>query len=108
MGIFKASLVIAVKTFEELTFLFHCPGIEVATQTLPIHPAILNNPARRTSTSQVELVFRASQIPPLGFLSFFITGTPTDKVNDPTPSDNAQYIGNDVSIIILTIYSLEN
>ncbi|XP_026682695.1 lysosomal alpha-mannosidase, partial [Diaphorina citri] len=62
-------------------------GIEIPTQILPIHPAILNNPSRQYSTARVELVFKAARIPPFGLLSYFVTGTPTDVVYPPQPSD---------------------
>uniref|UniRef100_A0A8D8PLF5 Alpha-mannosidase n=1 Tax=Cacopsylla melanoneura TaxID=428564 RepID=A0A8D8PLF5_9HEMI len=69
-------------------------GIEITTQTLPIHPAILNNPARKSSIARVDLVFKAAQIPPLGLLSFFVTGTPSDEIHRPRGSNDVNFVGN--------------
>ncbi|XP_068085422.1 lysosomal alpha-mannosidase-like [Anabrus simplex] len=46
-------------------------GEEQVVQMVPLHPAILTLP-ERTSKATMELVFRAEDLPPLGFRSYYI------------------------------------
>ncbi|XP_067010796.2 lysosomal alpha-mannosidase isoform X2 [Anabrus simplex] len=46
-------------------------GEEQVVQMLPLHPAILTLP-ERISKATMELVFRAKDLPPLGFRSYYI------------------------------------
>lgn len=49
---------------------------------MPIPNTILNIPGR-SSASTVELIFVAENVPPLGFLSFYVSTTAGNKVMKP-------------------------
>ncbi|KRT79199.1 glycoside hydrolase [Oryctes borbonicus] len=57
-------------------------GNPVPTQLMPIPNTILNIPGR-VSASTVELIFVAKDVPPLGFLSFYVTQTTGNHVMKP-------------------------
>ncbi|KAH8287905.1 hypothetical protein KR018_006962 [Drosophila ironensis] len=49
-------------------------GVELATQVVPV-PGTVTNIKHRSSSAQYELVFRATNIPPLGYRSYYIEKT---------------------------------
>lgn len=66
----------------------------VRSQFVPI-PTSLVNLHYRTSTSTNELIFYATDIPPVGYKSFFVTRLPTaDPVNIETPTGSVT-VGSD-------------
>lgn len=49
---------------------------------IPIPPAILKIPGRNSSAT-VELIFRASDLPPLGFKSYYVEKKPGNLLLTP-------------------------
>ncbi|KAF2897557.1 hypothetical protein ILUMI_08617, partial [Ignelater luminosus] len=47
-------------------------GDELQVQLIPIHPYVLNAPGRK-SKATLDLVFFATELPPLGFKTFYVT-----------------------------------
>ncbi|XP_012271344.1 lysosomal alpha-mannosidase isoform X1 [Orussus abietinus] len=66
-------------------------GTEITSQIVPIPETVLNIPGRK-STATKELVFYADEIPPLGYLSFYVT----EKVNHQ--NDYINEVQSDTSI----------
>lgn len=54
-------------------------GSNLTTQLIPIPPFVLNIPGRNSSAT-VELVFLASDVPPLGFKSYYVNKEKGDSV----------------------------
>ncbi|XP_015121082.1 lysosomal alpha-mannosidase isoform X2 [Diachasma alloeum] len=71
-------------------------GTEIVTQLIPV-PAPVSQAPGRTSKATRELVFRALEIPPLGYQSFFITEKDGDDSYDEiTRPENVSSIGGDL------------
>lgn len=58
----------------------------LATQQVPIPESIRNIPYR-TASAQQELVFQATEIPPLGFKSFYVARQSTPSLTETTKID---------------------
>ncbi|XP_033225887.1 lysosomal alpha-mannosidase-like [Belonocnema kinseyi] len=68
----------------------YADGNEVATQTVPISTTVKKIPGRKT-TASYELVFLANGIPPLGYLSYYVSKIDEEdraQVNDLTDNTN--------------------
>lgn len=57
-------------------------GNSIPTQLMPIPSTIMNIPGRK-SAATVELIFIAENLPPLGFLSFYVSKIHGDRVVRP-------------------------
>jgi lysosomal alpha-mannosidase len=72
----KASKFVRVPVPQAGGYSVRCPmGHEEKAQVVPVPEAVLSLPGRVMSTARYELVFRADNLPPLGFRSFFVTRT---------------------------------
>ncbi|KAF2899813.1 hypothetical protein ILUMI_06373 [Ignelater luminosus] len=55
-------------------------GDELQAQLIPIHPHVLNAPGRK-SKATLDLVFVATELPPLGFKTFYVTKRSKPKLS---------------------------
>lgn len=62
---------------------FQILGIEVPSQIVPV-PASVKNISFRSTNSSHELVFLASELPPMGYKSYYISRTKNQK-DEPVP-----------------------
>ncbi|KAI4469648.1 alpha-mannosidase [Holotrichia oblita] len=65
-------------------------GNPIVTQLMPISNTVLNIPGRM-SASTVELIFVAKDVPPLGFLSFYVSKTTGNDVMEPKRLHSLSY-----------------
>lgn len=69
---------------------------------MPIPQALEDLPGRSARTT-LELVFKAKNIPPLGYRSYYISSVPTNGINlEPENIDGLEefIIGDDVSLLL--------
>lgn len=96
----KASKFVRVPVPQAGGYSVRCPmGHEEKAQVVPVPEAVLSLPGRVMSTARYELVFRADNLPPLGFRSFFVTRTAAHnkhKLQDTVEAQgsDALHIGN--------------
>lgn len=77
--------------------------MELATQVVPV-PSTINNIKHRDSTAKYELVFRATNIPALGYRSYYIEKSESSRKTlkpqaTPKATSSVTVIGNDVSFL---------
>lgn len=79
-------------------------GEELTTQLVPIPQSVLDMPGRESSATQ-ELVFKAKDLPPLGFKTYYVQKT-DESVSpaEPVTGDERLNIKNEVGIKVLTFY----
>ncbi|KAJ1527978.1 hypothetical protein ONE63_007908 [Megalurothrips usitatus] len=95
----KVSQFVRIPVSEATGYSVRCPmGHEEASQVVPIPEAVLKMPGRVMSSARYELVFKADNLPPLGFRSFYVTRTSKPGASDAHPraseGDDALHIGN--------------
>lgn len=70
----KLSTFVRIPVPEASGYSVRCPmGHEETVQVVPIPEAVLHLPGRIMSTARYELVFRADNLPPMGFRSFYVS-----------------------------------
>ncbi|KPU73915.1 uncharacterized protein Dana_GF15795, isoform B [Drosophila ananassae] len=74
-------------------------GVELATQVVPV-PGTVNNIKHRASTAKYELVFRATNIPALGYRSYYIEKSESSRKTlkpqaTPKATSSVTFIGNE-------------
>ncbi|XP_069699537.1 lysosomal alpha-mannosidase-like [Periplaneta americana] len=73
-------------------------GALQTTQMVPIPKEVLNSPERKNSIATHDLVFKAENLPPLGFRSYYVTKT-SDAFEEVQPSSDL-FIGKGLEIAI--------
>jgi hypothetical protein len=66
-------------------------------QLVPIPKEVISVPEREGSLATHDLVFQAAKLPPLGFLSYYVTKV-SSSFTEVTPSDE-MFIGDAVSTV---------
>ncbi|XP_045462132.1 lysosomal alpha-mannosidase isoform X1 [Harmonia axyridis] len=62
-------------------------GVQIETQLVPIASSVLSIPGRK-SEATMDLVFRASEIPPLGFKSYYVESVKKEEVTAPKMNED--------------------
>ncbi|XP_069699538.1 lysosomal alpha-mannosidase-like [Periplaneta americana] len=73
-------------------------GALQTTQMVPIPKEVLDSPERASSTATHDLVFKAENLPPLGFRSYYVTKT-SDSFEEVQPSGDLS-IGTDLEVVL--------
>ncbi|XP_047001000.1 lysosomal alpha-mannosidase-like [Schistocerca americana] len=75
-------------------------GNEQIIQLVPLPDAIYNVPGRDSNATQ-EIVFQATDVPALGYYSYYVSSTKQERSYSNIISENAAYIGNNYLQVIL-------
>ncbi|XP_049776423.1 lysosomal alpha-mannosidase-like [Schistocerca cancellata] len=75
-------------------------GNEQIIQLVPLPDAIYNVPGRDSNATQ-EIVFQATDVPALGYYSYYVSSTKQERSYSNIISENATYIGNNYLQVIL-------
>ena len=73
------------------------------TQLVPIPKEVISAPERADSLATHDLVFRAANLPPLGFRSYYVTKV-SSSFTEVTPSDET-FIGDAVSTVLVMMWA---
>ncbi|KAJ4433196.1 hypothetical protein ANN_15453 [Periplaneta americana] len=73
-------------------------GALQTTQMVPIPKEVLESPERASSTATHDLVFKAENLPSLGFRSYYVTKT-SDSFEEVQPSGDLS-IGTDLEVVL--------
>ena len=72
-------------------------------QFVPIPKEVISAPERADSLATHDLVFKAANLPPLGFRSYYVTKV-SSSFTDVKPSDEL-FIGDAVSRVLLMMWA---
>jgi len=72
-------------------------------QLVPIPKEVISAPEREDSKATHDLVFQAVNLPPLGFLSYYVTKVSSSST-EVTPSDEL-FIGGAVSTVLVMMWA---
>jgi hypothetical protein len=91
-------LLICIHSYFVLLFFALCTGVQQVIQIVPIPKQVINVPERADSLATHDLVFKAANLPPLGFRSYYVTKV-SSSFTEVTPSDEL-FIGDAVSTVL--------